>query len=101
MKAQTKISTGLFGGRNDAGQYIFALFLAAMVSGCSSTTVERVETSSVTRQVGYAAPSKTLAPNKPAATQRAVKLVRDSYLGRAPFICTPSGFGKTSRCFLR
>ncbi len=24
-----------------------------------------------------------------------------SYLGRAPYICSPSGFGHTSRCFLR
>jgi hypothetical protein len=95
------ISTGPFGGRNNAARCILALSLAAMVSGCSSTSVERIETSSVTRQVGYAAPSKTLAPNKQAATQRAVKLVRESYLGRAPYICTPSGFGKTSRCFLR
>lgn len=24
-----------------------------------------------------------------------------AYLGRAPYICSPSGFGHTSRCFLR
>lgn len=24
-----------------------------------------------------------------------------AYLGRAPWICTPSGFGKTARCFQR
>ncbi|WP_312363065.1 hypothetical protein [Ensifer sp.] len=24
-----------------------------------------------------------------------------AYIGRAPYICSPSGFGHTSRCFLR
>ena len=29
------------------------------------------------------------------------RVERTAYLGRAPYICTPSGFGSTSRCFLR
>ena len=29
------------------------------------------------------------------------KALKVSYLGRAPYICTPSGFGRTSRCFAR
>ncbi|RFB79847.1 hypothetical protein DYH55_10380 [Methylovirgula sp. 4M-Z18] len=31
----------------------------------------------------------------------AVKMAGDGYLGHAPYICTPSGFGQTSRCFPR
>ncbi|MGY5811246.1 hypothetical protein ACXHXG_26525 [Rhizobium sp. LEGMi198b] len=29
------------------------------------------------------------------------KTAKPIYLGGAPYICTPSGFGHTSRCFLR
>ncbi|MEF0944203.1 hypothetical protein [Rhizobium sp. BR 362] len=29
------------------------------------------------------------------------KFVRPIYPGGAPYICTPSGFGQTSKCFLR
>jgi hypothetical protein len=47
-------------------------------------------------------PAKKTAGIKPViATQRAAKAVRTTYLGRAPYICTPSGFGRTSSCFLR
>lgn len=43
----------------------------------------------------------------PSVAQKADKLKKkvaarkNPYLGRAPYICTPSGFGKTATCFLR
>ncbi|WP_163272942.1 hypothetical protein [Chelativorans alearense] len=40
---------------------------------------------------------KAKAPN----TQITVKLASSQYLGNAPYICTPSGFGRTSTCFTR
>ena len=32
--------------------------------------------------------------------QQAVR-AQEAYYGRAPYICTPSGFGRTASCFLR
>lgn len=29
------------------------------------------------------------------------RATRTAYLGSAPYICSPSGFGQKSRCFLR
>lgn len=79
-----------------------AVLLAATLAGCSTTTDQDIKTASLTKQVGYAVPEKKPARNKQiAVTERAVKLVRTTYLGRAPYICTPSGFGRTSSCFLR
>ncbi|WP_331372403.1 hypothetical protein [Sinorhizobium chiapasense] len=100
MKAQTRISIGLSDSRSSIVRGVFALFLAAAVSGCSATPDQSIRTSSLTRQVGYSALSKPAAA-KQVVVQRAAKLERAAYLGRAPFICTPSGFGSTSRCFLR
>lgn len=39
--------------------------------------------------------TKTVTSPKPAKTASA------NYLGRAPYICTPSGFGSKTRCFNR
>ncbi|WP_018238382.1 hypothetical protein [Ensifer sp. BR816] len=102
MKAQGKISPGSFGSRGKVARCALAVLLAATLAGCSATADRSVKTASPTKQVGYAVPGKKPARNKQiAVTQRAVKLVRTSYLGRAPYICTPSGFGRTSSCFLR
>jgi hypothetical protein len=40
---------------------------------------------------------------KPAKIKKAgsAVIIKASYLGSAPWICTPSGFGRTSRCFAR
>nr|WP_051000058.1 hypothetical protein [Sinorhizobium fredii] len=79
-----------------------AVLLAAALAGCSATTDKNIKTASLTKQVGYALPEKKPARNKRiAVTEQTVKLVRTTYLGRAPYICTPSGFGRTSSCFLR
>ncbi|THK35849.1 hypothetical protein EHS39_22385 [Ensifer sp. MPMI2T] len=99
MKAQTGISAGPKDSRINIVRGVFALLLAAAVSGCSVMPDQSIRTSSLTRQVGYPALSKR--PAKQVVVQRAAKLERAAYLGRAPYICTPSGFGSTSRCFLR
>lgn len=41
-------------------------------------------------------------PQEPesAGRQKAVR-AQEVYYGRAPYICTPSGFGRTASCFLR
>ncbi|MCA1403952.1 hypothetical protein I6F26_25650 [Ensifer sp. IC3342] len=101
MKAQTRISVGLFDGRSNIVRSVFVLLLAAALSGCSATPDQSIPTSSLTRQVGYPALSNKPTAAKQVVVQRAAKLERAAYLGRAPYICTPSGFGSTSRCFLR
>ncbi|MDK1377611.1 MULTISPECIES: hypothetical protein [unclassified Sinorhizobium] len=101
MKAQTRISVGLIDSRNGMVRGVFALLLAAAVSGCSATADQSIRTSSLTKQLGYPALSSKPVAAKQVVVQRAAKLERAAYLGRAPYICTPSGFGSTSRCFLR
>jgi hypothetical protein len=102
VKAQRKISSESFGSRGKLARCALAVLVAATLAGCSATTDRSVKTASLSKQVGYAVPTKKTARSKPiAVTQRAIKLVRTSYLGRAPYICTPSGFGRTSSCFLR
>lgn len=101
MKAQTRTSIGLIGHPGNLVRSVFALLLSAAVSGCSVTPDQSIRTSSLTRHVGYPALSNKSVAAKQIVVQRAAKLERAAYLGRAPHICTPSGFGSTSRCFLR
>ena len=100
MKVKTKALFGLFEARKTVARSTLAVMLAAAAWGCSST-VSQETTASITREVGYPSPERKPALGKQAVTQKAPKLVRSAYLGRAPYICTPSGFGSTSRCFLR
>lgn len=39
--------------------------------------------------------------SKPKAAPGKKTRTKEAYLGRAPWICTPSGFGQTTRCFQR
>jgi hypothetical protein len=101
MQERLTISSGVSASYAKKVGCALAVLLAAAAAGCSYTPDQGIVTSSLTNQVGYSTPSKGIAQGKQAATQRTVKLVRTTYLGRAPYICTPSGFGSTSRCFLR
>lgn len=63
-------------------------------------TVARSETK--TRVFGYS----TAAKPSPSASDRALadlmaKPRRTALLGNSPYICSPSGFGRKSSCFLR
>ena len=42
--------------------------------------------------------TKRVAKNKTSLSEKVAKV---AYLGRAPYICTPSGFGRMSKCFAR
>lgn len=77
--------------------------IAVLPSGCavlsSSTTAL-----SGSNQVGYpriTIDEKTTTSGKKSKSVLPAKLMSNNYLGRAPYICTPSGFGRTSGCFLR
>jgi hypothetical protein len=100
VKVKPKALSGLFEARKTVVRSTLAVMLAAASWGCSST-VSQETTSSITPAVGYPLPQGKPAPGKQAVKQKAPKLVRSAFLGRAPYVCTPSGFGSTSRCFLR
>jgi len=83
---------------------LFCAVITAVTTGCTSSPDTTATTSSVSNVAGY---PELLIEKKPAIQKKAdrkvlpVKLSSDVYPGRAPYICTPSGFGRTSTCFLR
>lgn len=84
-----------------------ALASAAVVmfSGCAMTPDRAATSSFVAAESGYPemAPTKRkmVRPEKVIKSTLPAKVASYSFLGRAPYICTPSGFGRTSGCFLR
>lgn len=90
------------------------------ITGCSTGyNIAHTNATSVTK-VGYGLPAQTAAiakadDLKAPRTQRAPRIAvtetvttakpatvaTANYLGRAPYICTPSGFGSKTRCFNR
>lgn len=113
-RQQTISSTG--GGlRRTFG--VAALFMAATLSSCSSVgttntvaltgkpqaahmTVARNETTP--RIFGYSTPVKlSQTGSVQALPEPLVKPRRTASLGSSPYICSPSGFGRRSTCFLR
>ncbi|WP_133304814.1 hypothetical protein [Mesorhizobium sp. DCY119] len=82
----------------------FCAAIAAVTAGCTSSPDMSATTSSVSNVSGY---PELLIDKKPVVQEKAsksvlpVRLTSGVYAGRAPYICTPSGFGRTSSCFLR
>lgn len=84
---------------------ILAAFVAALlVSGCEIAP-DRTLVSSIAAEVHHPnMPMKKRekpAPEKVATTTPDLQKVSYGFLGHAPYICTPSGFGRTSSCFRR
>jgi hypothetical protein len=76
------------------------LIAITMLSGCVMAHDRTTTTSFVSTESGY--PDMAVSKRKMARPGRVIKRTLDySFLGRAPYICTPSGFGRTSGCFLR
>lgn len=95
-----------FLGGSKRRQYL-SLVSVAMLSfitfGCSTASDVAAVSPTAATKVGY--PSKLL-PKTTVATKKAtgrtpVRVAGNVYLGRAPYICSPSGFGMTSKCFAR
>lgn len=100
------------------GYMVAALISITALSACSSAqTIAQTKPVSVTK-VGYSLPAKqpllsgpsktsgTTRNSKQIVTQRtaakpAPRVTTAKYHGRAPHICTPSGFGSKPRCFNR
>ncbi|CAN7281447.1 hypothetical protein LJR231_001339 [Phyllobacterium sp. LjRoot231] len=81
------------------------MLMAALVAVVSmATPVRRAEAQSASLDLGYPSDLKAGGTKKKITKGRSTistKIIKASYLGRAPYICTPSGFGRTSRCFAR
>jgi hypothetical protein len=82
---------------------VFASLGAVLTSGCASLPHKAIVAGSVSTESGYPnVPIKRdIAPAIRSERVLPVKPASISYLGRAEYICTPSGFGRTSGCFLR
>ena len=81
------------------------LAAAAILSGCMAVPDGGIRTSSLSGRAGYAGGSVAAVSEKASrkAGRQATLPKAASYgsLGNAPYVCTPSGFGRTSRCHLR
>jgi hypothetical protein len=73
-----------------------ALSLACILAVAQNARAERPRLSTDTEQ-------QAARPEQPVKVEKATFTHKRShaYLGRAPYICTPSGFGTTASCFLR
>lgn len=79
--------------------------------GCSSTVIGETPLFSSSHSSAYTSPSvkirkeekqlKVAEADEDVVAPQPVKKSAASYLGRGPYICSPSGFGRTSHCFQR
>ncbi len=83
---------------------LFCTVIATGASACTTAPDTSATTSSVANVAGYPdfiARNKSLAQRNETIKAEPASFSGNPYLGRAPYICTPSGFGRTSSCFLR
>lgn len=88
------------------------LGLMLLSAGCSSTVVSESPLFASSKSSAYASPSakvrteekqlvKVVEADEELIETQPTRKRTAAYLGRAPYICSPSGFGRTSHCFLR
>lgn len=70
--------------------------------GCTSLP-DKMETTSITSTSKAYPRSLNVRPKRVAVVKNSTRVmnVQATYFGKAPYICTPSGFGRKSGCFLR
>ena len=79
---------------------MIAFVVAASLCTMFPANAGEVRSNSV--KLGYSSSAKTyVITRKTIETRNVVTVAKSAYLGQAPFICTPSGFGRTSTCFAR
>lgn len=66
---------------------------------CASVAMSGAAVASPTAEI--AVPQPHANGQEEAAGEKSKLAMAQSYLGHAPYICTPSGFGNKARCFLR
>ncbi|WP_104662940.1 hypothetical protein [Ensifer adhaerens] len=87
------------------------LGLLLLSAGCSSTVVSETPLFASGHSSAYASPAvkvrkeekglKVAEADEDIVEPAPIRRRATAYIGRAPYICSPSGFGRTSRCFLR
>lgn len=87
-----RVKTGFRLGRAAGGLLVLGLVSLAAAPALAANAGTPVELASLTQSM---TPANGVAKPDRAAPQRPV------HLGRAPYICTPSGFGRTATCFQR
>ncbi len=77
--------------------------IAGICIGCSSMPDTDVITTSISAEPANPAAYSVQKKASKAAkrTRKPVTLASSSPLGRAPYICTPSGFGRKAQCYAR
>lgn len=80
------------------------VIITTLAGGCTAVP-DRMETASLKWTVsGYPAVAiERQMPHRHKASKEALpaKVATAHYFGKAPYICTPSGFGRKAGCFLR
>lgn len=110
MASISKAAPSRAGSKLHAVSLLCAAVVTMTLTGCNSITDSNVKSASITTQTSHAFTAKVIKPKRKvvAASRhtteaRSTQKVSDSvrFYGRAPHICSPSGFGQTSHCFLR
>jgi hypothetical protein len=84
-------------GRTTVSKHILAIagaaFLLVPMAGCTQLDAGKA---TVLSRSAVTKPADTKPAEKPV-----IKLASNEYVGNAPYVCSPSGFGRTSTCFAR
>jgi hypothetical protein len=88
-------------GRVGVAAVVFASTVAVLASGCARVPDKTNIAGSLSTQSGYPNLRQKKSIGRTSERMLPAKLASSNYLGRAQYICTPSGFGRTSGCFLR
>ena len=91
--------------KQETNVYKFASFILilGLSAGCSTVADTDMVTSSTSAEIGYPSQfiQKNAAETVKGSGKSVTKVASKTRPSRAPFICTPAGFGKTSKCFAR
>jgi hypothetical protein len=77
--------------------------IAVALSSCTAAQTKVAALNSTSTEFGYPNPVPQSPAKKTASSSKVISrtVVTATYLGRAPYICTPSGFGRKPSCFTR
>jgi hypothetical protein len=98
------VKVGHVSTRRSMGLPFCMAIIATLAGGCTAVP-DTMQTASFKPTVsGYpsvAIGGQTPARHKAATEASPVKVAKANYFGHAPYVCTPSGFGRKAGCFLR
>ena len=106
LKQELRDATPGVKRRSNLVMVIVTAVLAPTLSSCTATHMEVAAMNTKSTGFGYPNPAKPKDPTKKTAvgidrTVTSSTVATATYLGSAPYICTPSGFGRKPSCFAR